>query len=291
VTETAVNRATSRLIRGMQPNKNPCLIRGAVAKQVHNAPTLQSLCIFFLLILFAVSQVAASDPHKAAILAVKKFQEAQTRYKKLPRDGEAAWQFARATFDLAEFATNSTERSLIAEQGIEACRILIYREPNSAPGHYYLGMNLAQLAQTRGIGALKLVNEMEQEFKTAREIDSSFDFGGPDRNLGLLYRDAPAIISIGSKARAKKHLERAVQLAPDYPENRLNLIESYLKWSDKSGVIREIKALEEAWPRARIALTGESWAASWTDWEARRQKIRKKTEEPSREIQSPSRKE
>src|SRR5262245_47062691 len=228
--------------------------------------------------------------NNAALMASKKFEDAQVRYKKVPRDGEAAWQFARATFDLAEFATNTTERSLLAEQGIEACKKLLSREPSSAQGHYYLGMNLAQLALTRGIGALKLVTEMEREFGIARELDETLDFAGPDRNLGLLYRDAPAVISIGSRSRAKKHLERAVELAPDYPDNRLNLIESFLKWSDRLGVKRETKALNDLWPRARVSLAGENWASSWADWEARREKIRKKAEEPPRGIDSPARK-
>ncbi len=198
----------------------------------------------------------------AAALASQAFQQAQARYRILPLDGQAAWQFARACFDLAEFATNSAERIEIAEQGVAACKQLLAREATSAPGHYYLGMNLAQLAQTRGIGALKLVKEMESEFSTARDLDPSFDFGGPDRNLGLLYRDAPSVISVGSRTRAKKHLLRAVEISRDYPENRLNLIESYLKWSDRNGVKREMKALDEAWPRARIALTLSSTLGS-----------------------------
>jgi len=214
-------------------------------------------------------------------LASQAFQEAKARHQGLQFDAQAAWQFARACFDLAEFATNNAQRIEIAEQGVAACKQLLAREATSAPGHYYLGMNLAQLAQTRGIGALKLVTQMEHEFSTAQDLDPSFDFGGPDRNLGLLYRDAPSMISIGSRTRAKKQLLRAVEMARDYPENRLNLIESYLKWSDRNGVKREMKALDEAWPRARIALTGEKWAASWADWEARRLKIQKKTEEKS----------
>jgi tetratricopeptide (TPR) repeat protein len=247
------------------------------------------LQIVALLSLTGITLLAGVN--NAAFLASKKFEEAQARYKDLPRDGEAAWQFARATFDLAEFATNTTERSLLAEQGIDACKQLLSREPNSAQGHYYLGMNLAQLALTRGIGALKLVTEMEREFGIARELDETFDFAGPDRNLGLLYRDAPTVISIGSRSRAKKHLERAVELAPDYPDNRLNLIESFQKWSDRLGVKRETKALTESWQRARLALAGENWAYSWADWESRREKIQKKAGEPGRGIESPARKE
>src|SRR5205085_8577123 len=128
-----------------------------------------------------------------------------------------------------EFATNSAQRAELADQGIAACRELLAREQNSGPGHYYLGMNLGQLARTKGIGALKIVTQMEREFKAARELDETLDQAGSDRNLGLLYRDAPALGSIGSRSRAKQHLERAVELTPDYPENRLDLIEAFLK--------------------------------------------------------------
>src|SRR5439155_8654955 len=175
------------------------------------------------------AQTVLSGVTDPAVRAEQTFQQAEARFQSEPRNTEAAWQFARASFDLAEFATNSTQRAELAEQGIAACKQLLARGPASAAGHYYLGMNLGQLAQTRGIGALKLVTEMEREFSAARDRDESFDYAGPDRSLGLLYRDAPTLVSIGSRSRATKHLERAVELAPDYPENRLNLIEACLK--------------------------------------------------------------
>ena len=204
-----------------------------------------------------------------AAYAKTNYQAAEIRYQRAPRDADAAWHFARACFDLAEFATNRTERAAIAERGIAACRQLVTRAPDLAPARYYLGMNLAQLAQTKGLGALKLVSQMEREFTLAGKLDPQFDFAGADRNLGLLYRDAPAIGSIGSRAKARQHLERAVELAPQYPENRLNLIEAYLKWSDHSGAHRELHALEQVWPGARTNLTGAAWAAGWADWEPR----------------------
>ena len=126
------------------------------------------------------------------------------------------------------------QRAALAEQGIAACRQAIARESNSAPAHYYLGMNLGQLAQTKGLGALRLVNQMEREFTPGARAGRAVRLRGPDRNLGLLYRDAPAIGSVGSRSKAREHLERAVELAPQYPENRLNLIEAYLKWGERN---------------------------------------------------------
>jgi hypothetical protein len=231
----------------------------------------------------AESETAA----RARLLTAKLYADARTFQLAAPTNAEAAWQFGRACFDWAEFATNNTQRAEIAEQGIAACRRLIAREPQSAPAHYYLAMNLGQLARTKNLGALKIVDEMEREFKTARNMDERFDYAGPDRNLGLLYFEAPVIASIGSRSKARQHLQRAVEVAPEYPENRLNLIEACLKWSDRNGARRELKALEALWPAARANLVGEAWAMSWVDWEARLKKARRKTEEVVRPIVSP----
>ncbi len=159
-----------------------------------------SLILAICLNLIAQTNLAATVDLAAS--ARKTFQDAQIRYKKEPRNTEAAWQFARACFDLADLAT--------------------------------------------------------------------------------IYRDAPSMISIGSRTRAKKHLQRAVELAPNYPENRLNLIEAYLKWNDRNAAHNELKTLEELLPRARATFAGKAWEASWADWEERLRKIRKKVEEPSK---------
>jgi hypothetical protein len=148
-------------------------------------------------------------------------------------------------------------------------------------------MNYGRLAQTKGLGALKLVDDMEHEFLIVRELDENLDYAGADRNLGLLYRDAPSFGSIGSRTKARQHLVKATQLAPDYPENRLNLIEACLKWNDRNGARREFKSLEEILPQARSNLVGDDWAASWFDWDERLQKVKNKIEEPNKALESP----
>ena len=229
----------------------------------------------------------SADVGTGSASAQKVFRNAQTRYNKEPGNSLAAWQFGRACFDLAEFATRNGERAGLAEQGIAASRKALARDSNSAPAHYYLGMNLGQLARTKSLGALKLVGQMEREFISARKLDDHFDYGGPDRSLGLLYLDAPTIGSVGSRSKARQHLQRAVELAPDYPENRLGLIEAYLKWGEREAAGRQLKAIEEVWPGARGEFVGAAWVASWADWEARLKKARKKCEDPHRILESP----
>ncbi len=92
----------------------------------------------------------------------------------------------------------------------------------------------------------------------------------------------PVFGSVGSRSHAKQHLTRAVVLAPEYPENRLSLIESYLEWKDSKEALREIKVLEEDWTAAHLRFAGEAWTAAWEDWEARLRTVKKKIEEPTR---------
>lgn len=199
-----------------------------------------------------------------------RLQQARTRQQGDTNNVEAAVQLGRACFDRAEFATNDTQRATLAVEGIAVCRAAATREPKQPAAHYYLAMNLGQLARTKMLGALPLVDEMERHFKLARDLDPKLDHAGPERCLGLLYRDAPGWpASIGSKSKARSNLLRAVELAPDFPENRLNLLESALKWSDRKLVQSEVKAIEATLPVARTNLTGDAWAASWADWSRR----------------------
>jgi hypothetical protein len=224
---------------------------------------------------------------ESATYARRNYQEAQARYRGAPGEATAAWQFGRACFEVAEFAANRSQRAALAEEGIAACRLAIARASNSAPAHYYLGLNLGQLARTKGLGALKLVDQMERAFARARDLDERLDYAGADRHLGVLYRDAPAIGSVGSRTRARARLKRAVEIAPQYPENRLNLIEAYVKWGERADAARELQALAAGWPTARTNFVGAAWSASWADWEQRLQKLRKKIEPPNQALGTP----
>ncbi len=220
---------------------------------------------------------APTDSVKFVQRAEMVFTAAKTRFETEVTNSEAALQFGRACYDWADYSTTDKQRAYIAEQGIAACRKVIEQNSNSAPGHYYLAMDLGQLAQTKSLGALKIVGQMEAEFKTALQLDPTFDFAGADRGLGLLYLEAPGWpASIGNKSRARQHLQTALKLYPNYPENVLNLIEAELKWNDKHDALRELTALNELWPTARKRFTGDEWAASWAGWEKRRELVEKK---------------
>jgi tetratricopeptide (TPR) repeat protein len=182
--------------------------------------------------------------------------------------------FATTAFQLADLSSNDTQRATFAEEGISASERALQLDPQSAPALYYLALNHGQLAQTKTLGALKLVKLMEREFLKSISILPAYDHAGAHRSLGMLYRDTPGWpASIGSKSKAREHLELAVKLAPDFPDNHLTLIESYLKWDDHELVPSAISAYRKVLPRARETFSGPEWYLSWRDWDNRWKEI------------------
>ncbi len=209
--------------------------------------------------------------------AEKAYQIAREAYLAAPKNDEAVWRYGRACFDLAEFAKDDDAREKLALEGIEVCRVLVARSPKHAAGHYYLGMNLGQLARTKMLGALSIVREMEAVFKRSADLDNKFHFSGADRCLGLIYLDAPGWpTSIGSKSKARQHLQRCVELSPEYPDNHLELMEAYLEWKDIKTLQKAAKTYEALLPKARETFTGEKWEENWLDWDKRWQAIQAK---------------
>lgn len=248
------------------PNSALCFRR-------HGARTLLGLC----LVLLSLSSAPAADqpaqtPYGRAKSAYNLTKQA---WQKAPSDPDAAWQFAQACFDLAELDEDG--RARIAEEAIDACRKSLKTNTNAA-NYYYLAMNLGQLARTKTLGALKLVDEMEVVFKKTIDIDPKFDYAGADRSLGLLYRDAPGWpASIGSRSKAKQHLAKAVQLAPEYPGNQISLIESHIAWGDLNAARAAVSRAEPHLRTARLELTGDRWKESWREWDHSWERIRRRT--------------
>ncbi|HYE33026.1 MAG TPA: hypothetical protein VEH27_16490 [Methylomirabilota bacterium] len=214
--------------------------------------------------------IAAAPPAEFKKRAEEIYTAAEAAFRKDSENATNGWLFARACFDLAEFSETKVERERLAKLGIAAAEAAIKAAPNGAAGHYYLALNKGQLARTKTLGALPLVEQMEKHLQSAASHDKSFDYGGPDRSLGLLYLDAPGWpTSIGNKKKARQHLEYALTLHPEFPENQLCMIEGLIKSGDKIRARRALPSAEEAMTEGRKIFTGERWEQSWADWEKR----------------------
>lgn len=220
---------------------------------------------------FLCGEVLAGEVSNAPAPAEwPKFLAARSNHLAHPQNADLAWKFARAAYDWAELATKNSRRAAIAREGIDAARLAAGLSPKLAAGHFYLGMNLGQLARTKTLGALPIVQEMERCFLRAAELDERFDYAGPHRSLGMLYQNAPGWpASIGHRGKARRHLEKAVALFPDHPENRLALLEAWAEWGDETDLAAGIREYQARLPPARQAYLGEEWQSAWVSWDER----------------------
>jgi tetratricopeptide (TPR) repeat protein len=226
------------------------------------------LLLLAFILMWQTAGQSQNPPGETAAREV--FLRARADYQSNNRDASAACGLAKAAFDLAEFVKDDGHRDEIAQVGIGASRQAIDLDPTSAAGYYYLALNLGQLARTKKFRALKILPEMESALLKAAGMDPAYDWAGPDRSLGMLYLAAPGWpTSIGNRQKARKHLEAAVWLSPDFPENRIALLEAYAKWNEPKNLEREIHALIDILPVARDRFSGQQWSANWIDWNRR----------------------
>jgi hypothetical protein len=262
-----------------------CLPEEAMKSRANKPGRLSSALtrsLFCLLFLLAAGRLLANEAQDRVFAgrAQTAFDQAQIRFQMHTNNPVAAWNFGRTCYDWADWAPSKSQRAAIARDGIAACRHSLDLT-NCAAAHYYLGMNLGQLARCETFGALKLVHEMEREFKAASDLDAHFDFAGPERNLGMLYRDAPGRpMSIGNRHAARQFLESAAAIAPAYPGNILNLAESYQIWGDSTDAGKNLATLDVLWPHAQQTLSGAAWEEDWADWSTRRDALRQKLKQP-----------
>jgi hypothetical protein len=214
-------------------------------------------------------------------------QEIEQEYQASRRDWQSngtnlavLLRFGEKAFIWADTVQTSSERETISEESVSALRNAVRDHPKSASAHYYLALNMGELARTRTWGALKLVREMEVEFKAAIALDPTLDFSGPDRNLGQLYHFAPGWpASLGDDKLARIHLDAAVKRAPEFPANRLSLIELLLDRRESTEARKQLEAVDKNWDQARKRWSSREWEDDWTEWTEMRDKHRKHLEE------------
>ncbi len=260
---------------------------GLPARANRRAP-LGPWCFLGLwILLLGVSTLAAADtnipdlPRATAGEHSNRVHQAYvdwtSRFARDKTNSETAWQFAKACFERADFSTNDTQRAALAELGIAASKHAVALDTNSAAAYFYLGVNLGQMARTKLFSALGLLDEMEAAWEKSIAVNPKFHYAAAERSLGLLYLDAPGWpISLGSRSKARKHLQQATKLVPDYPENHLCWLEAQLKWGEAKLVKTQLSNIEAILQSARTNFTGATWSRDWEDWEVRWKRIRAK---------------
>ena len=116
--------------------------------------------------------------------------------------------------------------------------------PRSGLAHYLAAYLTGMEAENDPLRGLALVPLIEREAMIASDLDPGIDHGGPDRMLGELYLHAPGIpISIGDSAKAVDRFRRALDHDPEFPENRLGLVEALLAEEELGRACFELKGV------------------------------------------------
>jgi tetratricopeptide (TPR) repeat protein len=154
---------------------------------------------------------------------------------------EAYWKMARSYHWLATHEKDAEKVAKLHKEGAEFSKLAIEANPESVPGHFWLGIHYALYGQARGIGqSLSLVDPIIKEMEWVLKKDESYMEGGAHRALGQVYFKLPGIWG-GDNEKALDHFKRSIELAPKNPIGHNFLAEFYLAQGKKAEAIEEFR--------------------------------------------------
>jgi len=180
--------------------------------------------------------------------------------RSFPDDYEACWKGARAAAWIAGRAQGDEQRKIFAMEGIQLGNSAVEAKPDGAEGRYYRAIAMGELADVDHSYGLDAVKRMEEDCLAAIEADARFDHAAGHRFIGILYLECPGPpTSIGSLRKSKKHLDLALDLAPDWPENRFWRGKLARAEGDLDRARRELQAVIDAPTPPGHATEAEEW--------------------------------
>ncbi|MBM4287508.1 MAG: tetratricopeptide repeat protein [Deltaproteobacteria bacterium] len=182
------------------------------------------------------------DPNVDQAKAVQAF----TIYESLlPTEGAARLpvleRLARAAFFVGDLAEKG-QRRLYYEQGRTYAQTMIQEFPHRVEGHYWLGMNLAGLADASRLQGMRLLPQILAALERSASLDAAYDQAGAYRVLGRIYYEAPGRpFSVGDINKSFDLLTKATALAPANSTNRLYLAETLIKLNQRDQAQAELR--------------------------------------------------
>src|SRR5947209_10469065 len=141
--------------------------------------------------------VARADALYAVRERVENVRESLELLRSAGRAGdyEIAWRLGRALFFLGQESESDGERRAFHSKGVHACKRISQDQPGRVEAHFWLGVNLALLAQAEGnsLRALSDALRARSSLKRAPQIDPAYHSAGPLRVLARLEHKLPKI--------------------------------------------------------------------------------------------------
>ena len=161
--------------------------------------------------------------------AQKSFDIAEAALKAGGDEFEARWRMARGAFWVAERTSDKKLKETMGwrgyDEGLKASKL----QPGRVEGYYFGVISLGQYSIA--IGVLKAIGKgvkgkFESMGNKAVAVNPNFDFGGPDRAMGVYWRDLPKIARDLKKAEA--HMKASIAKGDVKIRSHFYLAEIYL---------------------------------------------------------------
>ena len=158
---------------------------------------------------------------------------------------ELAWRLGRAFFFLGQQEQGAATRELHS-RGVDAGRRAVRAAPERVEGHFWLGVNLALLAQVvQPLKAIAHALQAKRALNRAVTIDPAYHAAGPLRALARLQHKAPRWLG-GGAVRARENYERAIDIAANNTVTRIYFAELLLEIGETVRGCSELEAVLNA---------------------------------------------
>jgi hypothetical protein len=162
-----------------------------------------------------------------------------------PRDYEAAWKLARASYWLGSHVAAGDRRGQY-ERGVDAGRQAAALEPGRPEGRFWLAAAMGAMAESFGLRAgIRYRGPVKRELEAVLRIDPAYLQGAADRALGRWYFRVPGLFG-GSRRRAVEHLRRSLTYDPANAASHFFLAEVLLAMDRDEEARAELHMVLEA---------------------------------------------
>ena len=135
------------------------------------------------------------------------------------------WEAARTAVWLSNYGPEDKQEDY-ARDGITWANTAVKIKPDGEEGLFYDGAlagKIAELDMAYGIDGLETI---QKRMRQLIEMKSTYIYGGPDRVLAIVLMRSPGSpIGPGDWDEAEKHMTRALEIDPNWPENQLYMAE------------------------------------------------------------------
>lgn len=201
-----------------------------------------------------------------------------------PRSYAALWRASRCVSWLAVYAATDDDEDLIRE-GLRYANTAVEVQPDGDEGVYFRVVLVGLLAEQDNSYGSDAVDEILAATDTLIERESMIEHAGAWRIAGVLRLRAPGPpLSHGSLRKARKLLRKAVEIAPDWPENQLYLAELELAWGedkdDEESRASGLARLDEHFPTGDTTTHApDGYATEYAHWHAHAETLRREYSE------------